>query len=79
VWKYHIGGYQICDKWLKDRAKKGGKNSQPGQILTNNEVKFFQKIISSLNETIIITKKIDKVIETHGGWPNAFSNSIDKL
>ncbi len=19
VWQYQIGGYQVCDKWLKDR------------------------------------------------------------
>ena len=19
VWEYQIGGYQVCDKWLKDR------------------------------------------------------------
>ena len=19
VWNFHIGGYQVCEKWLKDR------------------------------------------------------------
>ncbi len=22
VWEYHIGGYQVCDKWLKDRKNR---------------------------------------------------------
>jgi hypothetical protein len=22
VWEYQIGGYQVCDKWLKDRKKE---------------------------------------------------------
>ena len=26
TWEFHVGGYQVCEKWLKDRAAKGGKN-----------------------------------------------------
>ena len=29
VWNFHIGGYQVCEKWLKDRQAKGGKNPAP--------------------------------------------------
>ncbi|MBK9421649.1 MAG: hypothetical protein IPN44_11480 [Flavobacteriales bacterium] len=25
VWQYHVGGYQVCEKWLKDRGPKKGK------------------------------------------------------
>ena len=26
VWNFHIGGYQVCEKWLEDRQAKGGRN-----------------------------------------------------
>ena len=29
TWEFHVGGYQVCEKWLKDRAGKGGQESQP--------------------------------------------------
>jgi hypothetical protein len=28
VWEFHIGGYQVCEKWLKDR--KGRTLSKDG-------------------------------------------------
>ena len=31
VWNFHIGDYQVCEKWLKDRQAKGGKNPRPGR------------------------------------------------
>ena len=63
VWDFHIGGYQVCHKWLKDRK---------GRSLSNKEVDHYQKIVVALNETIRIMAEIDDVIEAHGGWPNAF-------
>ena len=32
VWNFHIAGYQVCEKWLKDRQAKGGKNPRPGRV-----------------------------------------------
>ena len=63
VWDFHIGGYQVCHKWLKDRK---------GRTLSNEDVAHYQKIIVALNETIRIMVEIDEVIETYGGWPDAF-------
>ena len=65
VWDFHIGGYQVCHKWLKDRK---------GRILSNNDLAHYQKIVVALNETIRIMKEIDEVIEEHGGWPDAFAD-----
>jgi predicted helicase len=73
VWDFHIGGYQVCEKWLKDRQPKGGKNPRPGRLLTTEDIDHYQKIIVAINETIKIMKQIDEVIEAHGGWPKAFS------
>lgn len=72
VWNFHIGGYQVCEKWLKDRQAKGGKNPRPGRVLTDEDIEHYQKIVVALSETIRIQAEIDEVIEAHGGWPDAF-------
>jgi len=72
VWNFHIGGYQVCEKWLKDRQPKGGKFPRPGRVLTKVDVEHYQKIIGAISETIRIMGEIDEVIEAHGGWPGAF-------
>ena len=63
VWDFHIGGYQVCHKWLKDRK---------GRTLSDEDVAHYQKIVVALYRTIRIMAKIDEVIEAHGGWPDAF-------
>ena len=63
VWDFHIGGYQVCHKWLKDRK---------GRTLSDEDVAHYQKIVVALNETIRLMAEIDEVIEAHGGWPGAF-------
>ena len=72
VWNFHIGGYQVCHKWLKDRQAKGGKNPRPGLILSDGDIEHYRKIVVALYETIRIMKEIDEVIEKYGGWPDAF-------
>ena len=69
VWGFHIGGYRVCEKWLKDR---GPKKAKPGRILTDSDIEHYKKIIVSISETIRIMSEIDSLIETHGGWPDAF-------
>jgi predicted helicase len=63
VWQFHIGGYQVCEKWLKDRK---------GRELSADDITHYHKIVVALNETIRLMAEIDKVIDAHGGWPNAF-------
>jgi predicted helicase len=63
VWDFHIGGYQVCHKWLKDRK---------GRTLSDDDIEHYQKIVVALSETIRIMGEIDEVIEAHGGWPGAF-------
>ena len=64
VWNFHIGGYQVCHKWLKDRK---------GRTLSEDDVAHYQKIVVALSETIRLMGEIDEVIEEHGGWPGAFA------
>jgi len=57
VWAFHIGGYQVCQKWLKDRK---------GRTLTYDELTHYQKIIVALKETIRLMTEIDSLIPQ---WP----------
>lgn len=63
VWNFHIGGYQVCEKWLKDRK---------GYTLSKDDIAHYQKIVVAISETIRLMNEIDEVIERHGGWPGAF-------
>jgi hypothetical protein len=75
VWKFHIGGYQVCEKWLKDRGPKKGK---PGRTLTDDDIAHYHKIVIALTETIHLMAKIDEVINAHGGWPDAFQTKHEE-
>jgi len=50
VWEYQIGGYQVCDKWLKDRK---------GRVLSVEEIKHCCKVVTALKKTIDVQLKID--------------------
>lgn len=60
VWEFHIGGYQVCHKWLKDRK---------GRILSYEEQKHYPQVIAAITETILLMGEIDDLIDEHGGWP----------
>ena len=60
VWGFHVGGYQVCEKWLKDRR---------GRQLNYEDLEHYQKIVVALRETIRLMAKIDDAIDQHGGWP----------
>jgi hypothetical protein len=66
VWNFHIGGYQVCHKWLKDRK---------GRTLSAGDIAHYQKIVLAISETIRLMGEIHAVIEDHGGWPGAFVTS----
>ena len=60
VWEFHVGGYRVCDKWLKDR-----KNRK----LTHADIQHYQNIVAALARTIELMGDIDNAIDKHGGWP----------
>lgn len=59
-WAFQIGGYQVCEKWLKDRR---------GRTLSDEDITHYGKIVVAIRETIRIMGEIDAVIDEHGGWP----------
>ena len=54
VWQYQIGGYQVCDKWLKDRK---------GKPLSLDDMKHYCRIVTSLQKTIEIQEEIDNIYQ----------------
>ena len=41
-------------------------------------ITHYQRVVAALNETICLMADIDRVIDTHGGWPGAFQSGSQK-
>jgi predicted helicase len=54
VWSYQIGGYQVCDKWLKDRKDR---------VLSLDEIQTYCRIVTAIQKTINIQEGIDKIYD----------------
>jgi predicted helicase len=54
VWEYQVGGYQVCNKWLKDRK---------GRTLTLDDIKHYCKMVTALSKTIEIQTRIDELYD----------------
>jgi len=52
VWEYHIGGYQVSAKWLKDRK---------GKELSSEEVAHYTRVVTAIAETISIQGFLDNL------------------
>ncbi len=50
VWEYHIGGYQVAEKWLKDRK---------GRVLSSEEVAHYARVVTAIAETISVQHLLD--------------------
>lgn len=60
VWRFRLGGYQICHKWLKDRV---------GRQLGKQELVRYQQVVGIIESTLQVMDRIDGDIQTFGGWP----------
>jgi hypothetical protein len=57
VWGFHVGGYQVAHKWLKDRK---------GLQLNYDDLTHYQQVMAALAETIRLQAAIDQAITK---WP----------
>lgn len=48
IWEFYIGGYQVCEKWLKDRRER---------TLGYDDINHYQKVVVALGETIRLMKE----------------------
>lgn len=58
LWNFKIGGYQVCEKWLKDRK---------GRVLSGEDIKHYQRVIVALQATIRLMAEIEAPLIP--GWP----------
>ena len=61
VWGYQIGGYQVADKWLKDRKT---------QTLSTEDIKHYCRVVTALAKTIDVQLEIDAL------YPEVEKNTI---
>lgn len=54
VWEYQIGGYQVSEKWLKDRK---------GRQLSSEEVSHYARVVTAIAETISIQETLDELFK----------------
>jgi len=57
AWDFTIGGYRVCERWLKDRK---------GQALEYDDLQHWQRIVVALTETQRLMGEIDALIPE---WP----------
>lgn len=50
IWQYRIGGYQVCEKWLKDRQNRH---------LELADIRTYCRIVSALRQTITLQSEAD--------------------
>jgi hypothetical protein len=62
IWEFHVGGYQVAAKWLKDRK---------GRTLAYDDLLHYQRTLAALAETLRLMDAIDATINAAGGWPLA--------
>jgi len=63
VWAFHVGGYQVCEKWLKDRK---------GRTLSYDDIEHYRKITEALRGTLRLMEAVDEAIPA---WPIKGSGS----
>jgi hypothetical protein len=66
TWNFCVGGYQVCEKWLKDRKRR---------TLSKAEIAHYLHIVRVLRATSELMGEVDLAITKHGGWPGAFRPS----
>ena len=52
VYEYRIGGYQVCDKWLKDRKERR---------LKTEDIQTYCRMVTAIGHTIAIQKELDEL------------------
>ncbi len=62
VWEFQIGGYQVAEKWLKDRK---------GHDLKPDDLRHYRQVLAALGATISTMAEVDDAINAAGGWPLA--------
>jgi hypothetical protein len=60
AWAFRVGGYAVCEKWLKDRK---------GRALGHDDLRHYQRLVVAVDDTLRLMAEADRAIAAHGGWP----------
>ena len=61
-----VGGYQVAQKWLRDRRRAG-------RSLSDGDCAQYSRLVGSLAESVQQMRAIDAAIGAHGGFAAAFA------
>ena len=61
TWSFKVGGYQVCEKWLKDRK---------GRQLDFADIQHYGRVVAALTRTRELMQEIDAVANGQL-WPEA--------
>jgi len=70
VFEFRIAGYQVCKTWVSAGNRSGIQRK--GQIVTEELVHDYIKVLGAIRQTMEMRVSIDDAIVAHGGWPGAF-------
>ena len=70
TWVFKVGGYQVCEKWHKDRN---------GRELTFDDIKNYGAVVAALTRTRELMQDID-AIANERFWPahSLAKNALEK-
>lgn len=69
VWNFRVGGYQVAEKWLKDRR---------GRTLSFEDIEHYRQVLGALEGTIALMARVDEVAKDF--WnPNSVEAMLSKL
>lgn len=60
AWDFHIGGYRVLEKWLKDRK---------GRCLSYDDLTHYQAVVAAVARILELQVDLDAAITQAGGWP----------
>ncbi len=60
VAKFSIGGAEVANRWLKDRA---------GRTLSYDDIRTLRAVLQAIAVTLNAVEEIEAAINAHGGWP----------
>ena len=59
VWEFEIGGYKVCEKWVKNRK---------GRIFTSQDQAQYELLVGAIFSTTRLMEEIDLTIKNYGVW-----------
>lgn len=53
LWEFKAGGYQVCEKWLKDRKSR---------VLSSEDITHYQRMVVALKKTNVHSVNVNSLM-----------------